>query len=347
MYVRQIESLNDDKFEIRLQLTLRLFWKDPRLSYASPLGIDFITLRDTSALWLPDIFFTNERTSSRAGALHPSTMIRLFPDGHILYSSIVSLVLYCPHDFSLYPFDEPGCSVKIASYGYTTKDLILVWKEVAPVQVAKGLGAPTLSVHATKADDCTSLTNTGEYSCIRVFLSLKRISRENLVRTYIPSSLFVIVSYLAFWLKEYNQRLLLTSVTLLVFSVNATLNQSNRPSQLITTLDIWVGACISFSFIALILVILLDYYDSRQGNLRESRASNRLNVNDIERISQKDQLVEETPPQVQINWLQERMKQLRQINFSDQVSLGAFIRVAYPLSFGIFTLIYTLCVNLL
>lgn len=274
-------------------------------------------------------------------------MIRIFPDGYVLYSSIVSLVLYCPHDFSLYPFDEPGCSVKIASYGYTTRDLLLFWKEVAPVQVAKGLGAPTLAVYATKTDDCTSLTNTGEYSCIRVFLSLKRISRENLVRTYMPTTLLVIVSYLAFWLKQSNQRLLLTTITLLVFTINATLNQSNRPSQLITTLDIWVGVCVGFSFVSLLLIILLDYYDSRNENLPDSRASNRITVNDIERVSQKDQLVEETPPQVQITWLQERLKQLRQINFTDQVNIVAFVRVAYPLSFGIFTLIYTLCVNLL
>ena len=328
-------------------MTLRLYWKDPRLSYQTVLGLDFITIRDSSVLWVPDIFFTNERTSSRAGALHPSTMIRMFPDGHVLYSSIVSLVLYCPHDFSLYPFDEPGCSVKIASYGYTTKDLLLSWKEAAPVQVAKGLGAPTLAVHATKTDDCTTLTNTGEYSCLRVFLSLKRISRENLVRTYMPTTLLVIVSYMAFWLKQSNQRLLITSVTLLVFTINATLNQSNRPSQLITTLDIWVGVCVSFSFVSLLLIILLDYYDSRRDNLPDSRASNRIAVNDIERVSQKDQLVEETPPQVQITWLQERLKQLRQINFTDQVNILAFVRVFYPVSFGIFTLIYTLCVNLL
>lgn len=66
---------------------LRQSWRDDRLSY-KPLNNKSVTLNynDLGRIWVPDLFFRNEK----AGMLHditvPNRLIRLGPDGSILYS---------------------------------------------------------------------------------------------------------------------------------------------------------------------------------------------------------------------------------------------------------------------
>ena len=270
-------------------------------------------------------------------------MVRIFPDGHVLYSSIVSLVLACPHDYSFYPFDKPECSVKIASYGYTTQDMILVWKSPDAIQVSSYLSGLGLRTESTQTQYCTSRTNSGEYSCLQGILKFRRTSQENLVRIYNPTILLVMISYLAFWLRKSNQRLVVTSLTLLIFIVHATLNQSSRPSHLVTVVDLWVGVCICFSFVSLVLTVWLDHTD------RED-TSNRVTSDDIEKVEQKEQLTdlieEKAPPQSEkgtLLWLK-KLKELKSAPRNEK-NLLVLIRIGYPFVFLAFFLVYLIFIK--
>lgn len=50
----------------------------------------------------------------------------------------------------------------ILSDGWTTNDLIFVWKDGDPVQVVKNLHLPRFTLETYRTDYCNSKTNTGK-----------------------------------------------------------------------------------------------------------------------------------------------------------------------------------------
>lgn len=126
--------------------------------------------------------------------------------------------------------------------GWTTDDLVFLWKEGDPVQVVKNLHLPRFTLEKFLTDYCNSKTNTGtitcqyqaptlcwpnlflsflslclflwasghpplvssagEYSCLKVDLLFKREFSYYLIQIYIPCCMLVIVSWVSFWLDQ-------------------------------------------------------------------------------------------------------------------------------------------------
>ena len=116
LYVRSISRIDDVIMEYSVQITFREKWKDDRLVYDDLGGqIRYLTLTDQSKVWKPDLFFSNEKEGHFHDIIMPNVLLRIFPDGGILYSIRISLVLACPMDLKYYPLDKQICSIKMAS----------------------------------------------------------------------------------------------------------------------------------------------------------------------------------------------------------------------------------------
>lgn len=102
--------------EIKVQITFRQSWVDDRLRFYDKHGqIEYLTLKDFSKIWTPDTFFKNEREGHFHNLLSPNQLIRIYPDGTVLYSIRISLTLACPMDLKYYPFDRQICNIDLAS----------------------------------------------------------------------------------------------------------------------------------------------------------------------------------------------------------------------------------------
>jgi hypothetical protein len=74
-----------------------------------------LTLDDVKRIWKPDVFFSNSKSEEPNGALEPNILVRIYPDGNVLFSTRLTLTLGCPMDLMHYPFDKQSCPLKIAS----------------------------------------------------------------------------------------------------------------------------------------------------------------------------------------------------------------------------------------
>ena len=108
----------------------------------------------------------------------------------------------------------------LRSDGWTTADLIYIWKEVDPVQIVKDLNLPRFKLEQFQTTYCNTITNTGEYSCLKVVLVFKREFSYYLLTIYVPSCMLVIVSWVSFWLdnRSVPARVALGVTTLLTMS---------------------------------------------------------------------------------------------------------------------------------
>jgi len=224
----------------------------------------YLTLTDHSRIWIPDLFFSNEIVSRTHDTLQPNTYIRIFPDGRVLFSARISLSMTCPMYLKKYPFDEQTCSMRMASYGYTTDDIIFKWKHSDPVQFTPVINLPKFSLSQFNTDYCDSQTNTGTYSCLRVDLVFKRDFNSYLVDVYIPCTMLVIIAWLTLWLEHHGHgsvgRLIMAVLTLLVNAVLVQQMNVNGPIVGYTrAIDVWTGMCLTFVFSTLIQFIVVNY----------------------------------------------------------------------------------------
>lgn len=77
-------SLSQD---FTMTLYLRHYWKDERLSFPSRTNQSrTFDSRLVKKIWVPDVFFVHSKRSFIHDATMENIMLRVYPDGNILYS---------------------------------------------------------------------------------------------------------------------------------------------------------------------------------------------------------------------------------------------------------------------
>ncbi|KAI6171461.1 BMA-AVR-14, isoform d [Aphelenchoides bicaudatus] len=275
IYLRSISKIDDVNMEYSAQFTFREEWWDARLAYERFADENthippFVVLATSDSadlsrqVWMPDTFFQNEKEARRHLIDKPNVLIRIYPNGQILYSVRLSLVLSCPMSLEYYPLDHQTCLIDLASYAYTTDDIKYEWKAENPIQQKDGLrqSLPSFELQDVLTDYCTSKTNTGEYSCLRTKMILRREFSYYLLQLYIPSCMLVIVSWVSFWLDKDSvpARVTLGVTTLLTMTTQSSgINAKLPPVSYTKAVDVWIGVCMAFIFGALLEFALVNY----------------------------------------------------------------------------------------
>ena len=79
-------------------------------------------------IWVPDTYFPESLEAFKQDVMVPNVLIRLSPEGNILYSSRVTVVTKCPMELGAFPLDSQTCILRLECYGYTAEELLLFWK---------------------------------------------------------------------------------------------------------------------------------------------------------------------------------------------------------------------------
>ena len=73
--------------DFTMTLYLRHYWKDERLSFTSSTNKSMtFDGRLVKKIWVPDVFFVHSKRSFIHDTTTENIMLRVFPDGHVLYS---------------------------------------------------------------------------------------------------------------------------------------------------------------------------------------------------------------------------------------------------------------------
>ncbi|KAF8372352.1 hypothetical protein PRIPAC_78781 [Pristionchus pacificus] len=359
IFIRSLSNIDFVSMNYDLQITFREKWKDPRLSYDYIQGDvpAFIVMTDKDAIWRPDTFFQNEKRAHRHEIDKPNVLIRIEKDGSILFSERLTLTLSCPMHLAMFPLDVQHCHLDMASYAYSTEDLIYKWAKIAPIQFKVGVhdSLPSFTLDQHETSVCTSKTNTGEYSCLRVTFRLARQFSYYVVQVYIPSTLLVIVSWVSFWLDRaaVPARVTLGVTTLLTMTTQAAaINNKLPPVSYIKAIDVWIGACLIFIFAA-----VLEYaYVTYVANQCDQRAKMMSHSCSGEKSSSPLSPMEDSGPKREEDNLLSHSHSITNIDcflcsmFHD-IDEGKMIdtksRIVFPLAFIVFNILYWVgyCMN--
>ncbi|VDQ10178.1 unnamed protein product [Trichobilharzia regenti] len=273
--VSAITSVDVRNMEYTIDMLLRQTWYDPRLAWDQIDKFKHYTKNIVSPvfkekIWLPDLFFRN----GKEGRLHTMTcenlLIRIQPNGEILYSQKITMRMACQMELRTFPMDTQECYMDIGSYGYTLEQISFVWRNESPVDLNKDLQISEFDPpQAVRAYDCTSgyATSTGQYTCLNATFTLQRQLGYWLASTYIPNILIMVVSWLNFWvsLEAIPARVNLSLLTLLGVITQSTSYASSLPRvSYIKAIDIWTIACITFNSGVLLEFAIASHLARRQ-----------------------------------------------------------------------------------
>ncbi|XP_059373768.1 gamma-aminobutyric acid receptor subunit beta-1-like isoform X2 [Carassius carassius] len=116
--ISSIDMVSEVNMDYTITMYFQQSWRDKRLSYTGiPLNLT-LDNRVADQLWVPDTYFINDKKSFVHGVTVKNRMIRLHPDGTVLYGLRITTTAACMMDLRRYPLDEQNCTLEIESWSY-------------------------------------------------------------------------------------------------------------------------------------------------------------------------------------------------------------------------------------
>ncbi|PWA23123.1 hypothetical protein CCH79_00002450 [Gambusia affinis] len=277
--IASIDMVSEVNMDYTLTMYFQQAWRDKRLSYSEiPLNLT-LDNRVADQLWVPDTYFLNDKKSFVHGVTVKNRMIRLHPDGTVLYGLRITTTAACMMDLRRYPLDEQNCTLEIEN-GYTTDDIEFYWRggDNAVTGVDK-IELPQFSIVDHKLISKNVVFSTGSYPRLSLSFKLKRNIGYFILQTYMPSILITILSWVSFWI-NYDAsaaRVALGITTVLTMTtINTHLRETLPKIPYVKAIDMYLMGCFVFVFLALLEYALVNYIFFGQGPQRQKKAAEKI-----------------------------------------------------------------------
>nr|5OJM_A Chain A, Human GABAA receptor chimera beta3-alpha5,Gamma-aminobutyric acid receptor subunit beta-3,Gamma-aminobutyric acid receptor subunit alpha-5 [synthetic construct]5OJM_B Chain B, Human GABAA receptor chimera beta3-alpha5,Gamma-aminobutyric acid receptor subunit beta-3,Gamma-aminobutyric acid receptor subunit alpha-5 [synthetic construct]5OJM_C Chain C, Human GABAA receptor chimera beta3-alpha5,Gamma-aminobutyric acid receptor subunit beta-3,Gamma-aminobutyric acid receptor subunit alpha- len=266
--IASIDMVSEVNMDYTLTMYFQQYWRDKRLAYSGiPLNLT-LDNRVADQLWVPDTYFLNDKKSFVHGVTVKNRMIRLHPDGTVLYGLRITTTAACMMDLRRYPLDEQNCTLEIESYGYTTDDIEFYWRggDKAVTGVER-IELPQFSIVEHRLVSRNVVFATGAYPRLSLSFRLKRNIGYFVIQTYLPCIMTVILSQVSFWLNRESvpARTVFGVTTVLTMTTLSISARNSLPKvAYATAMDWFIAVCYAFVFSALIEFATVNYFTKSQ-----------------------------------------------------------------------------------
>ncbi|MGH0164547.1 UNVERIFIED_CONTAM: hypothetical protein FKN15_077661 [Acipenser sinensis] len=275
-----------------LTMYFQQYWRDKRLAYSGiPLNLT-LDNRVADQLWVPDTYFLNDKKSFVHGVTVKNRMIRLHPDGTVLYGLRITTTAACMMDLRRYPLDEQNCTLEIESYGYTTDDIGFYWRGGDSAVTGVGrIELPQFSIVEYRLVSRNVVFATGAYPRLSLSFKLKRNIGYFILQTYMPSILITILSWVSFWI-NYDAsaaRVALGITTVLTMTtINTHLRETLPKIPYVKAIDMYLMGCFVFVFLALLEYAFVNYIFFGRGPQLQKKLAEKIEKANNDRSKYED-----------------------------------------------------------
>ncbi|XP_064469156.1 glycine receptor subunit alpha-3-like [Ornithodoros turicata] len=233
-----------------MDMYLRQSWKDPRVNFRK-FGVNrTVTLNGehiTSRLWKPDLFLANAKDVRTHSVTMANELVRITPDGDILFSIRLSTKLSCVMNFHNFPFDKQKCYAFFRSYAHPIHHTVLTWSDVEPVILQIPIEMQDFDLVRLAYTNFTTQLETGSFSTLRIGFIFDRQNGFHIIQTYLPTFIVVIVSWLALWIRPDfipPRAIIGVKTVLTIASIIMTVSTHFPNVNYNKAIDVWMIACI-------------------------------------------------------------------------------------------------------
>jgi len=275
--IKDIPKVSDKDFSITLNAYFNVKWRDPRLlvskdySKEGPLpdnvvedgpSLTPINLHILRNLWLPDVEILDLKAFETHSVLSKLEGIWIDSNLEVMYALATRITFICPMRFNSFPMDIQICKFKVGSFNYPMSKITFLSEFTPNDDSIKSILDYKITFKALEPSDTHYQAIGMNYSTTGFQLVLTRKMSFYIVTYYLPSGLFVVVSWISFLVNPEiipGRMTLLVTIFLVLINIHNTIQTNSPKAEGLTAIECWVIACIIFVFGALLeyTVILL------------------------------------------------------------------------------------------
>ncbi|XP_060746265.1 gamma-aminobutyric acid type A receptor subunit zeta [Tachysurus vachellii] len=268
--IASIDTISEINMDYTATIFLRQRWTDERLRFDGNKSLS-LDGRLVELLWVPDTFIVDSKKSFLHDITVENRLIRIFPNGTVLYALRITTTVACSMDLTKYPMDKQTCTLQLESWGYNVKDVVFYWTRGN--QSVSGLDTLQLAQYTLEdyyTSESEAVYETGRYPKLIFHFQLRRSILYFILETYVPSSALVVLSWVSFWISQASvpARICIGVTTVLTMTTLMMGARTSLPNAncFIKAIDVYLGICFSFIFGALIEYAVAHFCTLHQPN---------------------------------------------------------------------------------
>ncbi|XP_040576873.1 glutamate-gated chloride channel subunit beta [Lepeophtheirus salmonis] len=259
--VMDVLNVNDKEFSVTLSMYFSVRWEEPRLitnhsrphvsGEMTPIDLEFL-----HHLWVPNIFIYDLRSFNTLNVLKKLAGVWISEDKEIYYNQAAAVTFLCPMRFDKYPLDSHICKFRVGSTNFNIKrmrfaETLLTFDPTLRNTILDY----SMSMDLLREEDrILEYGALGNYSITGIEINFIRHKLKYLYVYYLPSGLFVVVSWASFLIPpEIVPGRMAMLITLFLVLINIfNIVTTNSPNvEGMTAIAAWMIGCIFFVFGAL------------------------------------------------------------------------------------------------
>ncbi|XP_071746375.1 acetylcholine-gated chloride channel subunit acc-3 isoform X2 [Lepeophtheirus salmonis] len=286
--IGEVLRINDKEYSVTFSSYFNVLWKEPRLQYSdkftkevnnsSPETLIPVNLELVNELWLPNIFIYNLKTFKVVEVLSKHAGLWITSEKDILYSQATHITFICPMRFDAFPLDTQRCKFQVGSYSYDDTKMRFAGspRVTGYAETSRAIVLDyDIQIKSLKMKDMIYHSGTlGNYSLAGFEMVLHRYVSHYIITYYLPSGLFVVVSWISFVVPPTvipGRMALLITLFLVLVNIFNSVTTNTPKAEGLTAIEAWMLACILFVFGALVeyAVILFRKQSSMKSSYQE------------------------------------------------------------------------------
>jgi len=354
LLIQEVLSINDKENSVTFSSYFNMYWQDKRIRLSSDYGREVLhesQINDPNFnltmnpnvcvpmnpkmlddMWVPNALIYNLKSFEVKNVLDKSNMMWISADYTVLYSASVHITFFCPMNFHKFPLDTQVCKFKIGSYSYDDSQMTFTTLR------AKFDGKSENSIpldfaikirELTPKDSILIFEGAGNFSLAGFEMVLDRHVSTFIFTYYLPSALFVVVSWISFLIPVNaisGRMILLVTLIFVLINIYNTVTTNTPIAEVPTAIAVWMSACILFVFGAFIEYAIILFKDQRYVT-RQHEMNNQ--------IMNKGKLIYEAHEKDVKNESDEQLSEEYQW-------IDKFALIAFPIIFFVFNMFYWL-----
>ena len=279
LLIQEVLGINDKENSITFSSYFNLYWKDKRIQLSSDYGREMLTKRQKNDpnfnltmnpnvcvpmnpkmlddMWVPNAMIYNLKSFEVMKPLGKSHVMWISADYTVLWSTAAHITFFCPMNFRNFPLDTQLCKFQIGSYSYDDSQMTFTTLR-AGFDGKSENSIPLdyeMEIRKLTENDSILIFPQFQFSLAGFEIALDRHVSTYIFAYYLPSGLFVIVSWISFLLpvNAIPGRIVLLGILFLVLvNIFNTVTANTPKAEGPTAIAVWMLACILFVFGAFI-----------------------------------------------------------------------------------------------
>jgi len=275
--ISDVLKIDDKDYAITFSLYFSVEWVEPRLRLAPHLwdlqnstATDLVpvNLELINSLWVPNIFIYNLKTFQVIDVLSKLAGLWIDRNQRVYYSQATHITFICPMLFDSFPLDTQICKFQVGSYSYDMHRMVFNVSTLGYIQRTQALilDYRILIRNLSHKDKMFNGGALGNYSLAGFEMILERHVMSYIITYYLPSGLFVVVSWISFLIPPDivpGRMALLITLFLVLINIFNNVTTNSPKAEGLTAIEIWMLACILFVFGALVEYAIILYWKQR------------------------------------------------------------------------------------